>query len=155
MQRTQRTQGRPEVKQPVISVLPQPTRVVVVDDSPEFLEVICGLLRLEDSLEVAGTASDGTGAIQTASELQPDIILMDVNMPFMNGLKAALILSQHFPEIKVILMSSDDSLSTRIACKSSGAHALVYKPAFRAQFFDALEKVSLTAEPQLLAQACP
>jgi DNA-binding NarL/FixJ family response regulator len=142
-------------KQPVVSVLPQRTRVVVVDDSPEFLEVICGLLRLEDSLEVAGTANDGTGAIQLASELQPEIMLMDVNMPFMNGLKAALVLSQHFPQIKVILMSSDDSLATRIACKSSGAHALVYKPAFRAQFFHALEKVSLMADSQLLAQACP
>ena len=66
---------------------------------------------------------------------------MDVQMPYMNGLTTALLLSQHFPEIKVILMSADESLQTRIACQSSGARAFVYKPAFRTQFFGALEKV--------------
>jgi DNA-binding NarL/FixJ family response regulator len=129
------------IQQPTTAVLPPQIRMVVVDDSPDFLEVVCGLLGLEDSIEIVGTASDGSGAIQAASDLHPDVILMDVQMPYMNGLTTALLLSQHFPEIKVILMSADESLQTRIACQSSGARAFVYKPSFRTQFFNALEKV--------------
>jgi len=129
------------VQQTAAAVLPQEIRVVVVDDSPDFLDVVCGLLKLEDFIEVVGQAADGSGAIQAASDLHPDVILMDVQMPYMNGLTTALLLLQHFPEIKVILMSADESLQTRIACQSSGARAFVYKPAFRTQFFSALEKV--------------
>src|SRR5579864_79805 len=135
------------IEQATAAVFPRQIRVVVVDDSPDFLEVVCGLLGLEDCIEVVGKAVDGSGAIQAASDLHPDLVLMDVQMPYMNGLTTALLLSQHFPEIKVILMSADESLQTRIACQSSGARAFVYKPAFRAQFFGALEKVYNRMEP--------
>jgi DNA-binding NarL/FixJ family response regulator len=129
------------IQQPAPALLPQEIRVVVVDDSPDFQEVVCGLLGMEEFITVVGTASDGSGAIQAASDLNPDVILMDVQMPYMNGLTTALLLSQHFPSVKIILMSADESLQTRIACQSSGAHAFVYKPSFRTQFFSALEKV--------------
>src|SRR5215471_2799173 len=129
------------IQQPSPTVVPSQIRVLVVDDSPDFLDVVCGLLELEDFIEVAGRATDGSGAIQAASDLHPDVILMDVQMPYMNGHTTALLLSQHFPEIRVILMSADESLQTRIACQSSGARAFVYKPAFRTHFFRALEKV--------------
>jgi DNA-binding NarL/FixJ family response regulator len=135
------------IQQPAASLLPQQIRTLVVDDSPDFLEVVCGLLGLEDFIEIVGTATDGSGAIQAASDLHPDVVLMDVQMPYMNGLTTALLLSQHFPNIKVILMSADESLQTRIACQSSGARAFVYKPAFRTQFFGALEKVYTSMEP--------
>lgn len=129
------------VQRPATGLLHEEIRVVVVDDSPDFLDVVCGLLGLEDFIEVVGKATDGSGAIQAAADLHPDVILMDVQMPYMNGVTTALLLSQHFPEIKVILMSADESLQTRIACQSSGARAFVYKPTFRTQFFSALEKV--------------
>jgi len=128
------------LQQPAAALLPSHIRIVVVDDSPDFLDVVCGLLELEDFIQVVSRASDGSGAIQAASDLRPDVILMDVQMPYMNGQTTALLLSQHFPEIRVILMSADESLQTRIACQSSGARAFVYKPAFRTQFFSALEK---------------
>lgn len=134
------------IQQPA-SLLSRQIRMLVVDDSPDFLDVVCGLLGLEDFIEIVGTATDGSGAIQAASDLRPEVILMDVQMPYMNGLTTALLLSQHFPEIKVILMSADESLQTRIACQSSGARAFVYKPAFRTQFFAALEKVYNCIEP--------
>lgn len=136
-----------QVGQSAVSVISRQVRMVVVDDSPDFLDVVCGLLGLEEFIEIVGTATDGSGAIQAASDLRPDVILMDVQMPYMNGLTTALLLSQHFPEIRVILMSADESLQTRIACQSSGARAFVYKPAFRSQFFGALEKVYSRIEP--------
>lgn len=133
--------------QSAAALVSEEIRVLVVDDSPDFLDVVCGLLGLEDFIEIVGTAKDGSGAIQAAADLHPDIVLMDVQMPYMNGLTTALLLSQHFPEIKVILMSADESLQTRIACQSSGARAFVYKPAFRTQFFSALEKVYTRIDP--------
>lgn len=141
---TMATNNQPVVssslQQPAPSLLPQQMRLVVVDDSPDFLEVVSGLLALENFIEVVGTATDGSGAIQAAADLHPDVILMDVQMPYMNGLTTALLLSQHFPAVKVVLMSADESLQTRIACQSSGAQAFIYKPDFRAQLFTALEK---------------
>ena len=134
------------LQQPTAVAIPGQIRVVVVDDSPDFLEVVCALLNLEDSIEVVRRAADGSGAIQAAADVHPDVILMDVQMPYMNGVTTALLLSQHFPEIKVILMSADESLQTRIACQSSGARAFVYKPAFREQFYKALEKAYTPVE---------
>jgi two-component system, NarL family, nitrate/nitrite response regulator NarL len=120
------------VHQPSLSLLARPVRMVVVDDSPEFLEVACGLINTENFIEIVGKGTDGTQAVHAASDLQPDILLMDVQMPYMNGLTAALLVSQHFPATKVVLMSAEDSLQTRISCRSSGAHAFIHKPAFRA-----------------------
>ena len=83
------------VHQPAATVFSRQVRMVVVDDSPDFLDVVCGLIGLEDFIEIVGTAQDGSGAIQAASDLRPDVILMDVQMPYMNGLTTALLLSQH------------------------------------------------------------
>ena len=141
METNQRAAARAIMTKPVTSMVAEPLRVVVVDDSVEFLEVASGLLQLEDSVEVVGKAMDGAEAIHAVAELAPDLVLMDVNMPYMNGLTAALLIIQHFPGVRIILMSGDGSLQMRIACQSSGAHAFVHKPSFRSQFFEALEKL--------------
>src|SRR5436190_12857609 len=141
METNQRAAARVVMAKPVTSMVAEPLRVVVVDDSVEFLEVASGLLQLEDSVEVVGKAMDGAEAIHAVAELAPDLVLMDVNMPYMNGLTAALLIVQHFPGVKIILMSGDGSLQMRIACQSSGAHVFVHKPSFSSQFFEALEKL--------------
>jgi DNA-binding NarL/FixJ family response regulator len=128
-------------RRPVSPGVGEPLRVVVVDDSPSFLEVACALLEREEGIEVAGKGTDGTEAICAVANLRPDVLLMDIQMPCMNGLTAALLISQHFPAVKIVLMSSDGSLPMRIACQSSGAQAFVYKPEFKIQLSTALEKV--------------
>ena len=141
MQLNQSIITAPLGRHPVRPVVAEPLRVVVVDDSPSFLEVACALLELEDGIEVVGKGSDGTEAIQVVANLRPDMLLMDIQMPYMNGLTAALLVAEHFPAVKVVLMSSDGSLPTRIACQSSGAQAFVYKLEFKAQLSTALAKV--------------
>lgn len=83
-------------------------RTVVVDDSPGYVEVVCALLSLDDAIDVVGRASDGAEAIQMVAELSPDLVLMDVHMPGMSGLRAAALLNDFFPETVVVLMSAEE-----------------------------------------------
>ena len=131
----------PLSEHPLISPEPQRLRAVVVDDSPGYMEVICALLEMEDSVEIAGRANNGADAIQAIAHLQPDLLIMDVQMPLVNGLAAALFLSEYFPMTKIVLMSADDSPQLRTACLASGARAFIYKAKFRELFRHTLRAV--------------
>lgn len=83
-------------------------RTVVVDDDSYLLEALCAVLELRDLVEVVGTAQDGAEAVQLAATLSPELVIMDVHMPRMDGPQALRLMAQHFPETKVVLMSSDE-----------------------------------------------
>jgi two-component system, NarL family, response regulator DesR len=106
-------------------------RAVIADDSRSYMEVICTLIELDDIVEVVGRACDGAEAIEATAHLQPDLLIMDVEMPFIDGVTAASFLSQHFPLIRIVLMSADDSAELREDCVAAGAHAFIHKPDFR------------------------
>src|SRR5438552_12492980 len=104
--------------------------ILVVDDSPTLLHAICALLEPHEAVHVVGRAMDGQEALEAVDSLDPEFVLMDVAMPRMNGLRATRLISQHFPETKVLLMSSEDSRYLREECLTAGAVAFVYKPKF-------------------------
>jgi CheY-like chemotaxis protein len=66
------------------------TRVLVVDDYKPWQDFICSLIEGAQGVQVVGRASDGSEAVQNASELQPDLILLDLGLPTLNGIEAAL-----------------------------------------------------------------
>jgi pilus assembly protein CpaE len=80
-------------------------KVLIVDDIPETRDHLSRLLGLERDLDVAGTAGTGEEAIKVAMELRPDVIVMDINMPGMDGVAAAEIISQRLPSCPIIMMS--------------------------------------------------
>jgi DNA-binding NarL/FixJ family response regulator len=113
--------------------------ILVVDDSPTLLHAICALLEPQELVEVVGRAADGQEALEAVDSLHPEFVLMDVSMPRMNGLRATRLISRHFPETKVLLMSSEDSPYLREECLTAGAAAFVYKPRFLKELLAAVQ----------------
>ncbi len=132
----------------VISASPQPKtplspgkkRTLVVDDSPTILHAICSLLEHQEIVEVVGRAESGAETMDAVAELRPDLVLLDADMPGMSGLRASLLLSQSFPETKVVLMSMDTTPQFRKACAGCGAYAVIYKPKFLSEMAKLLQE---------------
>ena len=82
-----------------------PIRVLVVDDEPEQRASVCDLLAGDDRFEIAGEAADGGEAIIRASEVRPDIVLIDLMLPGMNGLRAISEIRERVPDAKVVVLS--------------------------------------------------
>lgn len=103
-------------------------RVLIADDHPVFRFGLKALLEAEDGVEVAGEATGGLEAVALAAELAPDVILMDLNMPDLNGLEATRRILQANPEtgILVITMFDDDSV---FAAMRAGARGYILKGA--------------------------
>jgi DNA-binding NarL/FixJ family response regulator len=114
--------------------------ILVVDDSPTILHAICALLEIEKGIEIVGRAADGQEAIEAVAGLHPEVVLMDVSMPRMNGLAATKLIVRHFPSTKVFLMSSEDSPYLREECVAFGAVAFIYKPRFRKELLAAVQE---------------
>ncbi len=102
--------------------------IVIVDDSRETVENIRTLLRFEPSLEVTGAAYDGKESIKLCEKLKPDIVLMDVNMPEMDGLTAAQILSMQLPDTGIIMMSVQAEKEYLKKAMIAGAREYIVKP---------------------------
>ena len=103
-------------------------KVVIVDDSRETVENIRTLLRFESTVEVSGAAFDGKEAIRLCEKLKPDIVLMDVNMPEMDGLTATKIISMQQPETGVIIMSVQGEKEYLKKAMVAGAREYIVKP---------------------------
>jgi len=119
----------------------RPLRTVVVDDSETFLQIVCELLEIEPLIDLIARADKGGEAIETVMKLKPDLVLMDVHMPYLDGLTLSWFFAQRFPEARVVLMSADNTPELRQACRQSGALEFVHKENFRQEFHTALERL--------------
>src|SRR4030095_11783441 len=84
----------------------QSIKILIVDDHPRVREALHVFLELWEDFEIIGEAASGTEAIQLSERLQPDVVLMDIIMPDVDGVNATFTIHQTFPEIRVILMTS-------------------------------------------------
>jgi len=119
----------------------QITRTLIVDDDGSFRRRIKELLATEPDIEVIGEAADGQEAILKARELKPDLVLMDVRMPGLNGINATRQLKDEMPEIKVIIVSIFDLQEYREAATASGASGYVIKKSLIEELLPAIRGV--------------
>jgi pilus assembly protein CpaE len=103
-------------------------RVLVVDDFAEARNSVAKLLQFEDDIEMVGGAQDGPAALQMAKEIVPDIILMDINMPGMDGIRATEAIASEVPIAQVIMMSVQGETDYLRRAMLAGARDFLVKP---------------------------
>jgi PAS domain S-box-containing protein len=123
------------------SVWRQPLRVLIVDDHEVVRRGVRSLLLSRADIDICGEAEDGREAIQKAQELKPDVVVMDISMPRLNGLEATRDIAHILPQTKIIIVSQHDIPEMMKQAFSLGAHAYVVKSALSHQLITALEKV--------------
>ncbi|HEY2704688.1 MAG TPA: response regulator [Candidatus Dormibacteraeota bacterium] len=118
-------------------------RILIVDDIPTTLDNLQKLLSFEDDIEVCGTACDGRRAIEEARRLQPDIVLMDVNMPQLDGIQATELLAQEVPGSPVIIMSVQGERDYIRRAMQAGAREFLIKPFSGDELIASIRRVHL------------
>jgi two-component system response regulator DegU len=103
----------------IVGVKPM-LRVMVVDDDEMVRRSTCGLLESYEYFEVVCEGADGAEAVAKARKYRPDIILMDITMPTMNGLDATRVIKREIPSIQIIVVSGQDSLQEALSAGASG-----------------------------------
>ena len=103
-------------------------RVLIVDDIPETRDHLTKLLGFESDIEVVGSAASGAQALQLAAELMPDVVLMDINMPDMDGIAATERMSSEVPDAAVVMMSVQGEADYLRRSMLAGAREFLVKP---------------------------
>jgi pilus assembly protein CpaE len=116
-------------------------KVLIVDDIPETRDHLSRLLGLERDFDVAGVAASGEEAIKVAMELRPDVIVMDINMPGMDGVEAAEIISQRLPTSPIIMMSVHGEADQLKRAITAGAREFLVKPFSGDEFSESIKRV--------------
>ena len=116
-------------------------KILVADDHPIFREGMRALLAKMWELEIIGEAGNGQHAIELARQLEPDLILMDLKMPVINGLEAIRIIKQHLPAIKVIALTAIKTRDHVEASLAAGANGYVLKDDSTVRLMNAIDSV--------------
>ena len=121
-------------------VLPD-ARILIVEDFPHFRRFICSTLAERLDLRVVAEVSDGLEAVQKAVELKPDLILLDIGLPTINGIEVARRISKLVPESKIVFVSQESSADVIEEALSTGAWAYVVKAKAASQLLAVVEAV--------------
>jgi DNA-binding NarL/FixJ family response regulator len=108
-------------------------RVLLVDDHPVVREGLRGLLTVEPDLEVVGEAGDGEVAIRLATELRPDVVLMDLRMPGTDGVAATSRITRELPDVRVLVLTTYDTDTDILRAVEAGAAGYLTKDTPAAQ----------------------
>ncbi|MGN6301344.1 MAG: response regulator [Angustibacter sp.] len=120
----------------------QPVTVLVADDHPVFREGFAALLASIPEIEVVGTASDGDEAVTAARELRPDVVVMDVQMPGLDGIAATRAVLAERPETGVVVLTMSEEDATVFSAIRAGARGYLLKGAEPAEVVRAITTVA-------------
>lgn len=116
-------------------------RILVVDDHEPVRRSIQTLLGLRKGWCVCGEVADGIQAVEAAKSLRPDLILMDVSMPRMNGLDAARIILREVRESRILIISQNDPAVIRRQAAEAGAHGFIEKSNIQRELIALIESI--------------
>lgn len=122
--------------------LTTPIKVMLVDDHPMVQDGLSACLSYYDDIEVVGAINDGSLAVAQAKQCQPDVILMDISMPSMNGLDATEIILESLPNTKVLIFSMHDSAEFVNNAVQAGASGYVLKDTSSEEVYLAIKLVA-------------
>ena len=116
-------------------------RVLVVDDEPLFVEMVDAMLAGEDGIEVVGRAHDGRTAVELARSLQPDVTLMDISMPGMDGIEATARIRAVSPTACILILTGADVASEIDRARKAGAAGFLTKDAIHTELVDRIREL--------------
>ena len=117
-------------------------RVLLVDDHELFLEGMKELIRKAPDLELAGQARDGRQAVDRTAELKPDMVLMDMSMPGLNGIQATREIVGQSPEVRVLILSMHNDREFIVESLRAGAQGYILKECTAAELYQAIACVA-------------
>jgi DNA-binding NarL/FixJ family response regulator len=121
----------------------QLVRVLVVDDYAPFRNFVCSMLGRMPGLKIAGEAGDGLEAVEKAKEIQPDLVLMDIGLPSLNGIEAARAIRQLDPQCQIVFLSLESSADVVQEAFDLGALSYIVKQHIGSELASVVETVIL------------
>lgn len=104
-----------------------PLRVLLVEDYKPFLDFISSMLSKNPEIQIVGHASDGLEAVRKAEDLRPDLIVLDIGLPSLNGIDAARLIRNFAPDSKILFLSTESSEEVIQEALTLGAFAYIHK----------------------------
>ena len=116
-------------------------RVLVVEDYEPFRRFVASILQKHSALQIICNVSDGVEAVQKAEELQPDLILLDIGLPSLNGIEVARQIRKVSPKSKILFVSQESSADVVQGALNAGAHGYVLKSDSRRELLEGVNAV--------------
>ena len=121
-------------------------RILLVDDHAPWRQQVHSILRKQPELSIVAEVADGLKAVQKAQELQPDLILLDIGLPNLNGLEAAKAIRQVAPKARIVFLTQNNDIDIQQAALNTGAQGYVLKTDALSELLPAVAKVLANQE---------
>jgi two-component system response regulator DesR len=122
-----------------------PVRILIADDHALFAEALTVALMGDDEIAVIGLGRDGVETVELVEHLRPDVVLMDVHMPLLDGIEATRRIRERSPSTRVVILTSDDSDVVKVSALEAGAAAFLTKTCRAAELLDAVRRATVGA----------
>ena len=133
----------------------KPIQVLLVDDHTIVRQGLRSALQAYPNIEVVGEASNGEEAVVSAGKLQPSVIVMDINMPHMDGITATRLIKTQNPHIVVVGLSADAKDYQQYAMQKSGAFEVLAKDSTVDELFGAIQRAVAAVQPVVILEETP